>query len=39
MKVYFLILSAFSATVGLEKFNRAFMKALNDISLEQNLII
>lgn len=36
MKVYFLILSAFSSTGGLEKFNRAFMKALNDISLEQN---
>lgn len=36
MKVYFLILSAFKATGGLEKFNRAFMKALNDISLEKN---
>lgn len=36
MRVYFLILSAFKATGGLEKFNRAFMKALNDISLEQN---
>lgn len=35
MKIYFLILSAFSTTGGLEKFNRAFMKALNDISLEE----
>lgn len=36
MKINFLILSAFSATGGLEKFNRAFMKALYDISFEQN---
>lgn len=35
MKIYFLILSAFKFTGGLEKFNRAFMKALSDISAEQ----
>lgn len=36
MTIHFLILSAFKFTGGLEKFNRAFIKALNDISLEQN---
>jgi phosphatidylinositol alpha-1,6-mannosyltransferase len=36
MKIHFLILSAFKFTGGLEKFNRAFMKALDDISLEQH---
>lgn len=35
MKIHFLILSAFKFTGGLEKFNRAFMKALSDISSEQ----
>ncbi|MCL6495356.1 MAG: glycosyltransferase family 4 protein [Ignavibacterium sp.] len=35
MKVHFLILSAFKFTGGLEKFNRAFMKALYDVSLEE----
>lgn len=35
MKIHFLILSAFKFTGGLEKFNRAFMKALYDISSEQ----
>lgn len=35
MKINFLILSAFKFTGGLEKFNRAFMKALSDISSEQ----
>lgn len=34
MKIHFLILSAFKFTGGLEKFNRAFMKALSDISSE-----
>ncbi|WP_337871789.1 glycosyltransferase family 4 protein [Ignavibacterium sp.] len=36
MNIYFLLLSAFKYTGGLEKFNRAFMKALDEISLEQN---
>ena len=35
MKIHFLILSAFKFTGGLEKFNRAFMKALSDISVEK----
>lgn len=36
MNIYFLILSAFKYTGGLEKFNRAFIKALYEISSEQN---
>jgi phosphatidyl-myo-inositol dimannoside synthase len=36
MTVHFLLLSAFKFTGGLEKFNRAFIKALSDISTEQN---
>ena len=36
MNIYFLILSAFKYTGGLEKFNRAFIKALSEIAIEQN---
>lgn len=36
MNILFLYLDAFLQTGGIEKFNRAFMKALQDISGEQN---
>jgi phosphatidyl-myo-inositol dimannoside synthase len=35
MKILFLYLSAFGITGGIEKFNKAFMKALSEISDEQ----
>lgn len=36
-KIHFIVLSSFSATGGIEKFNRAFMKAL--VQLEQVLAV
>ena len=35
MKILFLYLNAFSVTGGIEKFNKAFMKALWEISVEK----
>ncbi len=37
MKILFLYLSAFGITGGIEKFNKAFMKALSDIAAEEDL--
>jgi hypothetical protein len=36
LKTLFLYLSAFGVTGGIEKFNKALMKALSDISAEEN---
>ena len=36
-KILFLYLNAFSVTGGIEKFNKAFMKALQDISKEDKI--
>jgi phosphatidylinositol alpha-1,6-mannosyltransferase len=35
MSILFLYLTAFSRTGGIEKFNRAFLKALQEISLDE----
>lgn len=37
MKILFLYLSAFGITGGIEKFNKAFMKALSEISSDRGL--
>jgi len=39
MKLLFLYLKAFSLTGGIEKFNRSFLKALNEWSLNQNHVV
>jgi phosphatidylinositol alpha-1,6-mannosyltransferase len=36
MKILFLYLTAFSQTGGIEKFNRAFLKALQEIAFEEH---
>jgi len=36
MKILFLYLRGFSQIGGIEKFNRAFMKALNDASIDNS---
>jgi glycosyltransferase involved in cell wall biosynthesis len=36
LKVLFLYLKAFSATGGIEKFNRSFLKALHELSVEDH---
>ena len=36
MRILFLYLTAFSQTGGIEKFNRAFLKALQDISFDEH---
>jgi hypothetical protein len=37
-KILFLNLTAFSSTGGIEKFNRAFLKALSDIQNEGEIV-
>jgi glycosyltransferase involved in cell wall biosynthesis len=37
MKVLFLYLSAFSTTGGIQKFNRSFLKALHELSIDDNI--